>query len=401
VAVGVSGGADSVCLAYLLAGWGNPTAFIVDHGLRAGSAAEAATAQHLLAGFGVASCVLKLDGLMQGSALAARARKARYAALTSAARYAGYVDMLVGHHTSDQAETVLLRRQSGSGPAGLAGMAALSESHDIRLIRPLLGVPPGRLRATLRAAGLGWIDDPSNQSAAAQRNRLRMDLDDPAGTGARTASLADAARQHGQTRAADDAETASFLANRVSIHPEGFAVLSPGRLPAPAMAALIRTISGGDHAPATSSVARLAASPMAAVLGGVRFLPAGRLGPGWLVVREAAAMAPPVAAEPGAVWDNRFCLDAPPALPSGLSLASLGADAVALRDWSPLPSAVLRALPALRRHGVLAAVPHIGYLHPDILACVVAASFIPSHPLAGAPFGMAGRGCEAAGAAPC
>jgi tRNA(Ile)-lysidine synthase len=399
--VAVSGGADSLCLAYLLSRWGSPLGFIVDHGLRHDSAAEAAEAARRLAGFGVPSRVLAIAGLARGTGLAARARAARYAVLKAAAREAGCTDLLLGHHRLDQAETVLIRREAGSGRAGLAGMAAVSEGHDIRLVRPLLGVPPGRLRATLRVVGLDWVDDPSNRNPLALRNRLRIGLNDPEGRGAASVALADAAAGHGMERAALDDETAACLASRVIIRPEGFAVLSPGKLPVPALAALIRTIGGHDYSAALASLTRLADNPSAAVLGGVRLLAAGRHGPGWLVVREPAAMAPPVIAVPGAIWDRRFRLDAPAGLPEGLSFGAVGADAAALRKRSNLPAAVLRTLPALRVQGALAAVPHIGYLHSDMLECVVAAFFVPSHPLAGGRFAIMGRGCEAAGSAPC
>jgi tRNA(Ile)-lysidine synthase len=205
----------------------------------------------------------------------------------------------------------------------------------------------------------------------------------------------------GEARAESDQEVAASLARRVCIYPEGFALLSPGALPERALSALIRTIGGRAYASGGASLARLARAPCAAVLGGVRLLPAGRLGAGWLVVREAAAIAHPIAAAHGVIWDGRFGLDAPDSLPDGLSLGALGADAAALRDLSPLPAAVLRTLPALRLQGVLAAVPHIGYLCSDMLACRVGAPFVPLHPLAGAAFGSAGGGCEAAGAAPC
>jgi tRNA(Ile)-lysidine synthase len=186
----------------------------------------------------------------------------------------------------------------------------------------------------------------------------------------------------------------------VSIRQEGFAVVSAGPVPVAALAALIRTIGGRDHSPALASLIRWADGPKAAVLGGVRLLPAGRHGAGWLVVREAAAMAPPVTAAPGAVWDRRFRLDAA-GLPAGFSFGALGADAAMMRKRSNLPAVVLRTLPALRLQGVLAAVPHIGYFHPDMLECVVEASFVPPHPLAGGSFGIVDGGCEAAGAAPC
>ena len=88
-------------------------------------------------------------------------------------------------------------------------------------------------------------------------------------------------------------------------------------------------------------------------------MPAGRLGPGWLLVREEAAMAAPVPAIKGAVWDGRFRLLND--LPAGTMIGALGADASRFRRQSTLPAAVLRTLPALRRGNSLAAVPHLLY----------------------------------------
>jgi tRNA(Ile)-lysidine synthase len=359
---------------------------IVDHGLRPESAAEAASTLRRLAAFGVPARVLTLADLRAGPGLAERARMARYAALSGAAREAGCVDVLLGHHRLDQAETVLMRRGAGSGPAGLAGMAFVVETHDVRLVRPLLDVPPGRLRATLRQAGVDWVDDPSNRSPAALRNRLRAGLDDPGGAGGVVAALAAEAARFGAARYADDQRVVGVLAERVAIYPQGFAVLSPGPLPVPALAALVRTVAGAAYPAGTAQLARLAENPCAAVLGGVRFMPAGRLGPGLLVVREAAAMAPPVPARNGELWDNRFRLSARSAPPE-LTFGAVGGDAPRLRSVTKIPSAVLRTLPALRLHGVLAAVPHIGYLDGCLCKGMVA-SFCPANPLAAAPFGV-------------
>jgi tRNA(Ile)-lysidine synthase len=113
-------------------------------------------------------------------------------------------------------------------------------------------------------------------------------------------------------------------------------------------------------------------------------MPAGRLRPGsWLLVREAAAMAPPVAARAGVRWDGRFRLLAAP--PEGAMLGALGEDAAALRGTSPLPAAVLRTLPALRLHGKLFAVPNLRYPVVERTS-LPALAFDPAVPAAGAPF---------------
>jgi tRNA(Ile)-lysidine synthase len=86
----------------------------------------------------------------------------------------------------------------------------------------------------------------------------------------------------------------------------------------------------------------------------------------WLLARDPGALAPPVEALPGAVWDRRFRLvgDGRP----GWLMGALGEAGRALRDRSPLPSAVMRALPGIRDpNGVLAAVPMLDY--PSSEAC--------------------------------
>ncbi len=350
IAVAVSGGADSLALALLARAWGDPVAYVVDHGLRADSAAEAGWTQAVLAAHGVPATVLRLDGLGPGPGLAARARRARYSALSAACRKAGLVDLLLGHHAGDQAETVLMRQRRGSGPDGLAGMAALTESDDIRLLRPLLAIDPARLRAVVAAAGLVPVEDPGNSDLRTTRARLRREI------GTQRAALLGQAAHAAGARAGSEAATAAELAARAQIHSEGFAVLSPGPLRPQSLAALLRSLSGRRF-PVGSS-ARLAACPQAATIAGVLMRPAGRCGPGWLLVREAAAMAEPQAASVGAVWDGRFRVAAAVA---GTTIGPLGAAASALRCQSDLPFAVLRTLPALRRKTVLSDVPHLHY----------------------------------------
>ena len=388
-AVAVSGGADSMCLAVLARDWGDPLALIVDHGLRPGSAAEAALTAHRLSALGIASRILPLEGLQHGAGLAARARAARYAALGSAMRDAGRVDLLLGHHVRDQAETVLMRRLSQSGVTGLAGIAAIAETADLRLLRPLLTVPPWSLRAHLRAAGIGWVEDPSNQNPAALRARLRAELDDPDGTSARVQTLAGEAWDHARRRADEDRCRAIELADRAVIFPQAYAILSPGPMSASALGALIRAVSGGPYLPASAGLLRLAADPCSAVIGGVRLMPAGKLGPGLLLVREAHAMAPPEPARDGMVWDRRFLVEH--VTGEGATIGALDADAAALRRYSFLPAAVLRTLPALRVAGALVEVPHIGY-RAESGSARMAVSFAPAMPASGAPFGAAHSG---------
>ena len=75
------------------------------------------------------------------------------------------------HTRDDQVETVLFRELRGSGPRGLAGLAARGDT-----VRPLL--PFGRTEVSdyARASGVEWVDDPTNLDRGYSRNRLRHDL---------------------------------------------------------------------------------------------------------------------------------------------------------------------------------------------------------------------------------
>ncbi len=396
VAVAVSGGADSMALALLLVGWGRPLALVVDHGLRAESAAEAALTLQRLAGLGIPARLLQA-GLRPGPAAAERARQARYALLTQACLEAGCADLLVAHHARDQAETAWLRRAAGSGPAGQAGMAGVTYLEAVRVLRPLLRVQPGRLRALLTAAGLGWVEDPGNTDPATPRGQFR------AGPLAATDSaqhLVLEAARHGAARGAAEAGVAAELAGAVSLFPEGFAHVGAdagANLSPAALSSLVWMLSGSRYPPPGAAVARLAAGLRPGTLHGVRIAPAGRMGPGWLIGREAAAMAPPAPAAEG--WDGRFHLltSAPPGMltpappgtlvpaPPGTTLGALGDDAARLRRLSPLPSFLLRTLPTLRNGGAIVAVPHLD--HPDAATCRgVPILFCPARPAAPAPF---------------
>ncbi len=358
VAVAVSGGADSMALAMLAAGWGRPLALVADHGLRPEAAEEARLTIRRLAERGIPARLLSL-AVPRGPALAERARTARYQALRAACAEAGLPHLLLGHHAGDQAETVLLRALHGSGPDGRAGMAAIQSSGGLCLLRPLLGVVPIVLRDWLRAAGLAWVEDPSNANMRAERNRLRARIGEPEGQGPRTAALLAASRHWaGRRNARADAVRAWLTAN-VTLYPGLHAEWTSPELPADALAALIQTVTGALYPPAGAAVTRLAAAPRPATLAGARLLRGrGR----WHLAREAAAAGPPVPACRGAVWDGRFLLaDRPAAAPPGI-IDELGP--AAWRTESDLPAAVLAALPCVRVDNAVVAIPSLGIGDP-------------------------------------
>jgi len=379
VAVGVSGGADSMALASLLARWGAPQAVIVDHGLRPGSAAEADEAAGRLAAIGVPARVARI-AVPSGSGVSERARQARYAALLSECRALGCADLLLAHHAGDQAETVRMRQQAGSGPAGLAGMAAITYRDGARLLRPLLTVAPTRLRATLRQAGLAHAEDPTNRDQRFLRARLRRSM-----TAADVADALAVAAERGPARHRLECAIADELA-AVEIRPEGYALL-PGPIGPEALSALIWTLSGRLYPPGPIEWREQTRH-------GMVLARAGRLGAGWLLAREPAAVAPPIPARLGAHWDGRYLVTADPG--PGIEIGALGPDAPRLRRLSGLPSLILRGLPAFRRGGELVAVPHLPF--PKSSSSLNLLRLRTTRPAAGAPFAPAelvrsGGGC--------
>lgn len=167
--VGLSGGPDSLALTAGAVPVLPTTALIVDHGLQAGSAEVAATAQRQALELGcVDALVIRAEVGGPGGPEAA-ARAARYTALEAARAGA---PVLLGHTLDDQAETVLLGLGRGSGPRSIAGMT----DSDPPWYRPLLGLRRSLTRAACAELGLQPWDDPHNNDRRFTRVRLRQEV---------------------------------------------------------------------------------------------------------------------------------------------------------------------------------------------------------------------------------
>ena len=374
LAVAVSGGADSTALALLARDWtaerdGRVTALIVDHGLRDGSAVEAAGTAARLKSLGIAAHILTWDGAKPAAAVQAAARAARYGLLRNWCRTAGVLHLLAGHHGDDQAETHVMRQSRGGG-FGAAGMSALVSFPELRLLRPLLGIRHDDLTAYLAAKGIAWIEDPSNANTDFERVRTRRRLAADAGLADR--ALAGARASGAARRELEDAVNRA-LAETVSPHSLGFAHLDRRAFAglAPDVAArlaarLAQVLGGADHAPPAARADRLAGCIAGdgvfpgASLGRCRFLAdkAGRI----VVCRDGRGLPAPVAASAGRVagWDGRFVIDLPPGIAPEAVLSPLGAEgwrqiSKDMRHASGLPPAAARTLPALFENGTLVA----------------------------------------------
>lgn len=175
VAVGLSGGLDSVVLLHALHALAprfgyRLSAIHVNHGL----SANAGDWQNFCAGcclaLGVPFRAVKVKVRKDGRGLEAAARAARRAAFLKADADA----IALAHHQSDQAETVLFNLLRGTGLAGASGMPAQGTLGRKLLLRPLLDVPRSAIRAYALEHRLGWIEDESNADEALTRNFIRL-----------------------------------------------------------------------------------------------------------------------------------------------------------------------------------------------------------------------------------
>lgn len=183
LAVAFSGGADSTALLWAaVQRWpGQVAAIHVHHGLQAAADAFQAHCESLCAEWQVPLAVVRVDARHQaGQSPEDAARIARYGALAQAAQQgvAGLAvrSIALAQHGDDQVETVLLALSRGAGVAGLAGMPAQWERDSLYWFRPLLGLGAAGIRATLREAGVPWVEDPTNADPAFTRNRIRAQV---------------------------------------------------------------------------------------------------------------------------------------------------------------------------------------------------------------------------------
>jgi tRNA(Ile)-lysidine synthase len=167
----VSGGADSTLLAHALCALGHPVETLhVAHGLRGlESAGDALACRALAAALGAPH--REVDGAVSvGSGMEARARARRREA--AGALRAGRA-VATGHTRDDRVETILYRLASSPGSAAFT---ALPAADGAGRVRPLLELGRGEVRAALRAAGIPWREDSSNDDRLHARNRVRHDL---------------------------------------------------------------------------------------------------------------------------------------------------------------------------------------------------------------------------------
>ena len=181
IAVGLSGGRDSVALLHGLAQLRGEfqldlSALHVHHGLSPNADRWAEFCARLCATLDVPLDFRRVSvDRKSGQGIEAAARAARYAAY--AALDVEWVAL--AHHRGDQAETVLHDLLRGAGPRGLSGMPrerAIAPAGRPRLVRPLLDVPRKLIEDYVGQQALQWVEDESNVGNGHTRNWLRNEI---------------------------------------------------------------------------------------------------------------------------------------------------------------------------------------------------------------------------------
>ena len=230
--VAVSGGPDSLAL-LLLAASARPGEFeaaTVDHGLRPESAAEAKMVADLCEEMDVPHAILAIEwDLPPASAIQEQARAVRYGAIAAWMHDRDIGALLTAHHLDDQAETLVMRLNRGSGVRGLAGMRRKSKVPgypDLTLLRPLLSWRRAELERICSEAGVEPVSDPSNLDERFERVRIRRAL--AAADWLDPAALARSAENLGWSDEALDWATGQVWAGFVEVGDDEIVYRDPG-----------------------------------------------------------------------------------------------------------------------------------------------------------------------------
>ena len=344
IALGLSGGGDSLALLLMANAWAQAhgrrlLVLTVDHHLNPQSAAWtkacAAHAGRLGAGFQA----LDWTGPKPATGLPAAARAARHRLLAEAARGAGARVLLLGHTADDGLEAQAMRKAGSTtpDPREWAPSPAWPQGRGLFVLRPMLAARRAALRAWLSRRGETWIEDPANADPRFARARARAELDiagDYYGPGENALVLAESLRP---------VPGGGFEAPLAALH-------AAGADERRRLLALACVCAGGGRPPRAAAAARLA-TQLFGTLAGARLVVEGERA---LIVRDAGeaargGLAPLALPAAPVVWDGRFEISA---AGEGLQVRRLAGLSTRLpagqtRALAALPAAARGALPAI------------------------------------------------------
>mgnify|MGYP005989477391 CR=1 FL=1 len=364
IGVAVSGGGDSMALLHLAAKTGKTIkAVTVDHGLRAGAAAEAAMVGQMCNELGVAHTILEWRDWDGHGNLQAAARQARYKLMTAWAKDSGVGGVLLGHNKDDIAETYLMRLSRKAGIDGLAMMDTAFEKDGVHWARPLCHVSRADLRDYLTRVDVAWADDPSNDDVDFDRVRVRQAMGQLAEIGLTADALHHASVAAKKARSALDYYTA--VEARAHVQQDQGDLIMARHLPIPDDIArrlrskALQWIGGLDYPPRQSSLQHLetglALGDQATVAGCLVSIEGDNL----RFARELNAVKM-TATTIEAIWDKRWQMDGPHS--AELQIRALGEGIRDCPDWRQMghPRASIMAGPAIWRGNELISAPLAG-----------------------------------------
>ena len=180
IAVAVSGGPDSLALAYLAKCYSikhkiKVKYFIVDHKLRKESSLEAETVKDILNKIDINCKILKWNEKKPSKNIQAEARDKRYSLLANECQKNNINYLLLGHHINDLFENFFIRLVRGSGLKGLISFSKNTKykDKDLNILRPLLDIEKNDLIKISNKVFNFFVKDPSNINKDYKRTRVR------------------------------------------------------------------------------------------------------------------------------------------------------------------------------------------------------------------------------------
>lgn len=183
--VGVSGGADSTTLLYLLNGlksaWKlNLGVIHINHGLRGNASKQdelfvRTLARRFKLPFFRGRAPVKQKAKKESLSIEEAAHDLRYQFFEKIAK-AKRAKIALAHSEDDQAETVLMRLLTGTGLQGLGAIRPKLKRNGIIFIRPLIELSRADIRAFAKENSIFYREDQSNLSTRFLRNRIRLKL---------------------------------------------------------------------------------------------------------------------------------------------------------------------------------------------------------------------------------
>jgi tRNA(Ile)-lysidine synthase len=260
MAVGVSGGVDSMCLLYWLYEIGADVVCLhVNHKLRP----EADTETDYVAGvckqLNIPYQVFYWDAEKPQNGLEAAAREARYQMMIDYCHENNIEYLLTAHQSDDQIETFLMNLSRGSGLYGLSGMMPESERDGIKILRPLLEVPRSEIKQYCDDNNIKYYTDSMNSDEHYTRVKMRKNrhlLDDELGIS--DARILLAIQNLGRTRQWMD----KYIANRLELvlrpwgtmFAESFLFDEAEEIRLKLLGLMIQKIGGGNYLPRLNSL---------------------------------------------------------------------------------------------------------------------------------------------------